>query len=135
MIRPYRGRYPALAAAVAVLLPVMLAGCAGPEVVHTGSAASTHATVHRTAPRPSHHPVATAPARPVVTRDAACPYLDTGFVMQTVGQHIARTTITTTRPESCAFYRPDGALAAKIDGSELGSAATAAATMSASASG
>jgi hypothetical protein len=105
-------------------------GCAGPEVVHTGSAASTHATVHRTTARPTRpvqHPVATAPAGPVVTRDAECPYLETAFVMQTVGQHIERTTVTTTRPASCAFYRPDGALAAKVDGSELGSAAAAAA--------
>lgn len=111
----------------AVIVLLALAGCAGPEVVHTGSAASTRPTVHRATGRPSHHPVATAPAQPVVTRDAACRYLDTEFVMQTVGQHIARTTISTTHPESCAFYRPDGALAARVDGAELGSAATAAA--------
>lgn len=61
-----------------------------------------------------------------MTRDAACPYLDTDFVMQTVGQHIARTTVTTTHPESCAFYRPDGALAVKVDGSQLSSASAAA---------
>lgn len=66
-----------------------------------------------------------------MTRDEACPYLDTAFVMQTVGQHIERTTVTTTRPASCAFYRPDGALAAKVDGSQLSSAAAAAAKVKA----
>jgi len=111
-------------AAPAVLLLLAGAGCTQAEVVHTGSAASTHATVHRTTAKATHR--AAAPAGPVVTRDAACPYLDTQFVMDTVGQHLQRTTVTTTRPEACAFYRPDAVLAAKVAGSQLSSAGAAA---------
>ena len=114
------------AAPVALLL-LVVAGCTQAEVVHTGSAASTHATVHRATAKSTHRahkPI--APAGPIVTRDGACPYLDTQFVMDTVGQHLERTTVTTTRPETCAFYRPDAVLAAKVAGSQLSSAGAAA---------
>ncbi|MBA2389506.1 MAG: DUF2020 domain-containing protein, partial [Geodermatophilaceae bacterium] len=46
-----------------------------------------------------------------------CRYLETGFVEQTVGQRIARTTYTSTSHEllpGCTFYRPDGEPAADV---------------------
>lgn len=56
---------------------------------------------------------------PVVTIDGPCPYVDTETVMNTIGQHLTRTTVTSSRPHpSCAFYRPDGGLAAQITVSE-----------------
>jgi hypothetical protein len=57
--------------------------------------------------------------RPVTTTEGPCPYVDTATVMNTIGQHLARSTVTSTRPHpSCAFYRPDGGLAAQITVSE-----------------
>ena len=112
------------------LLAFGVAGCTQAQVVHTGSAARpvphrTGAPAHRAA-----EPVRRTPTARPVTHDGACPYLATDFVMQTVGQHLARTTVTTVTtavPASCAFYRPDGALAAKVDGAQFASAAEAAA--------
>lgn len=46
-----------------------------------------------------------------VAVDGPCPYLETDFVEQTVGQMIERSTYTTVNPDlppDCAFYRPDG---------------------------
>jgi hypothetical protein len=114
-------------AGAAVLLT---AGCTQAEVVHTGSASATSRAAtsrpHRakTTQRPSSPPQPTA--KPV-TRDGTCPYLPTQFVMDTVGQHITTTTVTTTVPASCAFYRPDNALAAKVDGIQATSTGAAAA--------
>jgi hypothetical protein len=90
----------------------VLAGCdAGSASRPTLAPAQTRATT--TAPRP------TTPARrttaPVVTRDGACPYFDILFAEQTIGQHLARSTVTTTRPyPGCTLYRPDGGKAIDI---------------------
>jgi len=49
-----------------------------------------------------------------------CPYLDADTVAGTVGQHIARTTVTPTRPyPGCSFYRPNGEPAADVTVSVL----------------
>lgn len=67
-----------------------------------------------TLPKPTSTPRPTAS-----TVDAACPYIDTETVKDTIGQHLSRTTVTSTTPHpSCAFYRPDGGLAAEITVSE-----------------
>lgn len=61
-------------------------------------------------------PTTTAPQEPV-TAEGECYYLETSFVEQTVGQHIERTTYTTSSHElipSCTFYRPDGDPAADV---------------------
>lgn len=53
-----------------------------------------------------------------MTVDGPCPYLTTDFVQETVGQHIERTTFTVTDeglPPDCAFYRPDGDMAAVVE--------------------
>jgi Domain of unknown function (DUF2020) len=58
--------------------------------------------------------------------EGPCPYLDTATVADIVGQHIARTTVTATRPyAACAFYRFNAEQAAEILPSALGSAAQA----------
>jgi hypothetical protein len=54
-------------------------------------------------------------SNPVVTRDGACPYFSTDFAQQTVGQHLVRSTVTTTQPyHGCTLYRPDGAPAITV---------------------
>lgn len=53
-----------------------------------------------------------------VAVDGPCPYLETDFVEQTVGQMIERSTYTTVNPDlppDCAFYRPDGDPAATVE--------------------
>lgn len=34
--------------------------------------------------------------------------------MYTIGQHLARTTVTTAEPPACVFYRPDAEVAASV---------------------
>jgi len=63
-----------------------------------------------------------------VTIEGSCPYLETGVVQETVGQHIERTTVTSTSHEvlpGCSFFRPDGDPAAVVEVTELASAAAA----------
>jgi Domain of unknown function (DUF2020) len=69
----------------------------------------------------------TTPARPVApTVEAPCPYADAPTVMDIVGQHIARTTVTRTTPHpGCAFYRPNGERAAEVAVSVLPTATAA----------
>lgn len=72
-----------------------------------GSPVSTSAATSR----------ASSTAPQLATAEGECPYLDTAFVQETVGQHIERTTYTTTSHElvpSCTFYRPDGEPAADV---------------------
>ena len=81
--------------------------------------ATTAAVPTRTAVRPT-------PTPKPVTVDAPCPYADAGTVAETVGQRIARTTVTRTRPHvGCGFYRPNGEQAADIAVSVLASPAAA----------
>jgi uncharacterized protein DUF2020 len=59
----------------------------------------------------------TTPRRgsPVVTHDGPCPYFTTDFAEQTIGQHLARSTVVTTQPyHGCVLYRPDGSKAIEI---------------------
>jgi UPF0176 protein len=68
--------------------------------------------------------VGTAPhttvLRPVVIRDGPCPYFTTSFAMDTVGQHLYRSTVTTTTPyPGCTLYRPDDAKAVVVQVSVL----------------
>ena len=104
------------------------------------AACSPRAATPRARTRPARHrppwpdhdgPHADPAARPEptpapVTLDAPCPYAATATVMDIIGQHLARTTVTTTTPHpGCAFYRPDGERAAEVTVSVLPSAAAA----------
>lgn len=77
-------------------------------------------TMSASAPRPA----ATRPAPPPASSipapvDAPCPYADARTVSDTVGQHIARTTLTRTTPyPACAYYRPNGEVAVVVAVSE-----------------
>ena len=95
-------------AAVGVLTGCDAGPAAQPTPAPTQARVTTTAPTHTTArPRPS-------TAR-VVTRDGTCPYFDLDFAEQTIGQHLARGTITTTRPyPGCTLYRPDGGKAIDI---------------------
>jgi UPF0176 protein len=73
---------------------------------------------HRT-----HSTTPTPPPKPVAGR---CPYVDTQTVADTVGQHIANSTVTPTRPyPGCSFYRPNGERAADIQVAVLSTASAA----------
>jgi UPF0176 protein len=110
---------------------VLLTGCdtAGqdtaapvPTIAPTTTAAPTATTARPSAtPKPS-----PSPTRPAVTTDGPCPYADRDTVMDIVGQHLQRTTVTSTSPHpGCAFYRPNGEKAAEIAVSVLPTAAAA----------
>jgi hypothetical protein len=97
----------------------LVAGC------DTAGQEAPPAAPTRTAP-PTTAPVTPARTRPPVTVDARCPYAGAATVMDIVGQHIARTTVTSTTPHpGCAFYRPNGEKAADVAVSVLASAAAA----------
>jgi Domain of unknown function (DUF2020) len=116
---------------IGLAVGVLLAGCdtatqdsaapvpttVAPTVVPT--VAPTTAAPTTTAPKPK-------PTKPAVTVDGPCPYADTATVMDIIGQHLDRTTVTTTTPHpGCAFYRPDAEKAAEITVSVLASATAA----------
>jgi Domain of unknown function (DUF2020) len=100
---------------------LLLVGC---DTAGQGSAAPTPTTTKvSTRPVPRTVPPAT-PSRtpPPVTVDGPCPYAGATTVMDIVGQHIARTTVTKTAPHpGCTFYRPDGEKAAEVAVSVLAS--------------
>jgi Domain of unknown function (DUF2020) len=109
---------------IGLAVAVLAAGC---DTAGQDSAAPVPTTV---APAPT-TPVRTTPPRPSptpppVTVDAPCPYADVAAVMDIVGQHIDRTTVTKTTPHpGCAFYRPNAEKAAEIAVSVLPDATAA----------
>lgn len=105
---------------------VLVAGCWGGSTPADTAAPATGATSpsHSTAARPSRPagtPTTTAPSTPAPSPvPGRCPYLDADTVAGTVGQHIARTMVTPTRPyPGCSFYRPNGEPAADVTVSVL----------------
>jgi UPF0176 protein len=104
---------------------MLVAGCSStaPIAAPTTPPARTTVPARTTTPAPSPSP---SPTPPPVTVDGPCPYADSATVMDIVGQHITRSTVTSTRPHpSCAFYRPNGEKAADVRVSVLASAAAA----------
>ena len=115
-------------------LAVPVAGCGGSV---DGSAAPATATAVPTA-APTRTPPATpagTPARrtaprtstpPPVTVDAPCPYADATTIAETVGQRVARITVTRTSPHvGCAYYRSNGEKAVDVSVSVAASPAAA----------
>lgn len=105
---------------------VLLAGCdtAGQDTAGQDTAAPVVPTT--TSPPPATTAARPEPTPAPVTLDAPCPYAATATVMDIIGQHLDRTTVTTTTPHpGCAFYRPDGERAAEVTVSVLPSAAAA----------
>jgi Domain of unknown function (DUF2020) len=113
-----------LAIVLGLAAGLVLTGCdsGGQDAVPASPAltAPPAGTPTRTATvTPTHPPTRTPPP---VTVDAPCPYADAATVMDIVGQHIARTTVTRTTPRpGCAFYRPNGEKAADVAVSVLAS--------------
>jgi hypothetical protein len=98
------------------LVLVGAAGCSRPagETAAPATAAPTTAAAPSTTPVPA-RTTKPKPAPAPATVDAPCPYADSATIAETVGQHIARSTVTRTRPHvGCAFYRPNGEQAADI---------------------
>jgi hypothetical protein len=91
----------------------VLTGCDA-RATNQATPTPTETRAGTTAPRPT-TPRARPTTAPVVTRDGACPYFGITFAQQTIGQHLARSTVTTTRPyPGCTLYRPDGGKAIDI---------------------
>jgi Domain of unknown function (DUF2020) len=94
----------------------VLAGCTNKDdrptlAEPTTTTPATSAPVRATT-RPAPPPTRTKQA---ATKDGPCPYFSTAFAQDTVGQHLARSTVITTTPyEGCVLYRPDGAKAVEI---------------------
>lgn len=90
----------------------------------TTAAPTTAAPTRRPAPKPT--PPRATPTRPAVTVEGPCPYGDRATLMDIVGQHLDRTTVTSTIPHpGCAFYRANGERAVEIAVSVLPTAAVA----------
>ena len=108
---------------------LLLTGCGGAggdRAAPTVAATTTTAPAARptVAPRPT--PAKVTPTRPAVTTDGPCPYADRATVMDIVGQHLSRTTVTSTTPHpGCAFYRTSGEKAAEVAVSVLPTATAA----------
>jgi hypothetical protein len=115
---------------LAVAGTVLAGGC---DTASQDSAAPEPSTAAPTTTHlaPTTHPAPTTPARssptpPPVTVDGPCPYADAATVMDIVGQHIERTTVTQTTPHpGCAFYRPNAEKAAEVAVSVLPDAVAA----------
>jgi len=93
---------------------LLAAGCGGaadePATAPPTTTVAAPTTPARTTPPRA--PTRTAAAETV---DADCPYVEATVIAETVGQRIARSTVTRTKPHvGCAFYRPDGEKAADI---------------------
>src|SRR5262249_2225507 len=112
-------------ALVAVAVAALLAGCGG-SGGSGGSSADSGMQPSIGEPATT-SPVRAAPGRPtrpVLTREGPCPYFGLGSAMQTIGQHLAGSTVTSTRPSpGCPLYRPDGGKA--IDAAHPGHRAVA----------
>jgi UPF0176 protein len=109
---------------------VLLTGCdtaSQDSAAPVPTVAPTTTAVPTTArPTPKPRPATPKRTRPAVTVDGPCPYADRATVMDIIGQHLGRTTVTTTTPHpGCAFYRPNGEKAAEIAVSVLPTAAAA----------
>lgn len=106
--------------AVLVAITLALTGCsASPEPNDSAgetSAPGTTSSVPTTGPAPV-PTTAPAPPPPVVA-DGPCPYLDRGFVEQTIGQRLARSetiTVAGAPLPGCAFYKPDDSPGLRVD--------------------
>jgi hypothetical protein len=83
--------------AAAAAAAVLLGGCSTAQRPSLAEPTARNGTTPRT-----------TALQPVVTRDGPCPYFTTSFAVDTVGQHLSRSTVTTTTPyPGCTFYRPD----------------------------
>ena len=109
-----------LAIVLGLAAGLLLAGC------DTAGQQAPPAAPTSTAPPSTTAPVTPASTRPPVTVAAPCPYARAETVMDIVGQHITRTTVTSTTPHpGCAFYRPNGEKAADVAVSVLAGATAA----------
>ena len=108
---------------------LLLTGCGGAaedQATPTVAATTAAAPTPRPTPAPKPTPARPTPTRPAVTTEGPCPYADRATVMDIVGQHLSRTTVTSTTPHpGCAFYRTNGEKAAEIAVSVLPTAAAA----------
>jgi len=111
----------AVTSGVVALLLAGVTGCSG-LVGETAAPATPPTAAPRatTTPVPAGTTPNATPSKPgppaaPATIEAPCPYADAETIAETVGQHIARSTVTKTRPHvGCAFYRPNGEQAADI---------------------
>ena len=99
---------------------LLAAGCGGgtdqPAAAPTTTAAPATTPAAPTPTTPRATPPATPPRTPPAgTVDGACPYADRDTIAGIVGQRIARSTVTATRPYvGCAFHRAGGEKAADV---------------------
>jgi hypothetical protein len=94
-------------------LSVAVAGCSGSS--DGGAAATPTVAASSPAARPTATPTSARRSPRPATVDAVCPYADATTIAETVGQRIARTTVTQTRPHvGCAYYRANGEQAVEI---------------------
>ncbi|MGI8628119.1 MAG: DUF2020 domain-containing protein [Geodermatophilaceae bacterium] len=104
-----------LACALALLL-AGTAGCSGePETQTESGTPSPAVTTASEAPTGETTP---APTAPPVTAEEPCPYLDQGYIEETVGQRISRVETITVQGQpapDCIFYRNDQTPSVTID--------------------
>lgn len=106
---------------------LFVAGCTA--TAHDSSASSSTSSTSSAA-APASDSSTAAPAPTTQATDEPCPYLDTEFVKDTIGQHLSKVTVTTVTPApgplpQCDFARPDGAIAATVSTTTVSGAAEA----------
>jgi len=114
-VRPTRGRA-ARVRAMALLLVVGIAGCSGGSGNEAESRTPSEAATTAAPPPPTAEPT-TEPVAPV-TASEPCPYLDRGYIEETVGQRIPEVETITVDGQpapDCIFYRNDETASVTID--------------------
>lgn len=106
--------------ALAAASVVVVSACGSDRVPSTPSTTPSTASTSSSASAAASPTSAAAPVSPVATQaEGPCPYLDTTFIMQAVGQHISSTLVTTTTPPvgplpQCDFFRSSGESVATV---------------------
>ncbi len=101
----------------AALLLAGSAGCSGEPEIRTQTDSGTPLPAATTTAGPP-APDTTPPAAPPVTVEEPCPYLDQGYVEETVGQRVSRIETITVEGQpapDCIFYRSDQSPSLTID--------------------
>lgn len=101
-----------------VLLSVAAAGCSAGDPDPEGGDSSSAALTATSQAGTTDTSAAPPPPPPPVLGAGPCPYLDQGYVEETVGQRMGRVETITTEGQpapDCVFYRPDERAAVTID--------------------
>ncbi|MDQ3053278.1 MAG: DUF2020 domain-containing protein [Actinomycetota bacterium] len=115
---PATNRCSGLAGVLGLLLVFVTAGCSAGDSGSDQPAGTSSALATTTTQSAVPTSTGPPPPGPPVVADAPCPYLEQGFIEETIGQRMERVETITVDGQpapNCVFYRPDGSAAVTID--------------------